>query len=209
MNNISNRIPLALLTALAITLGVVANLNATSALRRAAEPTAVAVIDWLAATEKLDLWRSVQADLKDFKEQRQQESDVLKAKLREMKDTADILPPGSENQKKALDELELESLRVQAWLQFTETRIARRELEAQLLIYKRITETVATIAERDGWDLVLWNDSASKEVDLSKLQDSAQLISTRHVFYARSAMIDITETVVQRMNNDFKSGQSP
>ena len=41
---------------------------------------------------------------------------------------------------------------------------------------------------------------------LDRLDESAQLISQRHVFYAAES-VDITSAVVQYMNNEFKSGE--
>jgi len=174
--------------------------HANSAQQESARPTAVAVVNWLDMTDKLDAWKNIKVTLQDeedgFNQENEDRVNQIKAKQEELK----ILPPDGDTFDDATQELKGMIAQYQTWSKLQADRLNKKELHAQLSLYNKINEAVKVIAQRDGWDIVLWNDSISKKVSLDKLQESAQLISTRHVFYAAEA-VDISDTVIQYMNN--------
>lgn len=175
-------------------------LRAHSAEQQTARPTTVAVINWLDMTDHLDSWKNVQVTLKDSEDSFNQENESRVNNIKSKQDELKILPPDSDAAKDATQEIKGMIAQYQTWNKLQVERLTNKELHAQLSLYVKINDAVKVIAERDGWDIVLWNDSDSKKVDLDRLQESAQLISTRHVFYANKA-VDISDTVTQYMNN--------
>ena len=189
-----------LLILLAVGLSVFAAISANSGERFKASPTTVAVIDWLNMTDKIDAWVQIKIELKDKQDalvaEMDQRSQQIKAKQEELK----ILPKEGAAFEAATQSLRSLIAQTNTWAELERNGVAENELRAQLSLYQDIVTATRKVAERDGWDLVFWNDSPSKTIDLSRLTDSAQLISTRQVFYASEA-IDITDAVIAYMNN--------
>lgn len=185
---------------LAVGLSLIVTLHARSAQQESARPTTVAVVNWLDMTDKLDAWKNVKVTLQDaedsFKKDDEDRRNQIKAKQEELK----ILPQDGDTFDDATQELKGMIAQYKTWSKLQADRLNKKELHAQLALYNKINDAVKVIAQRDGWDIVLWNDSISKKVSLDHLQESAQLISTRHVFYAAEA-VDISDTVTQYMNN--------
>lgn len=163
------------------------------------EPTAVGVIDWLKVTEDLNSWKDIKAGLNNEKVKLEQELDTRKNKLRELKDSILMLPEGSDARRQQENQYGLDSVSLKSWTEFNQNNLVARELEEQLKIYQAICAAVDEVARQEGYKIIIWDDSTSKQIDLRNLQDSAQLISTRHVLYTDNS-VDITQLVVEYMN---------
>ena len=201
MNINFRRNPLGILLILALCATSFAALRARSGERPKAPATAIAVIDWLNMTDKLDAWTTVRVELKDKEEAYKKASDEKRAQITAKGDELKILPKEGPAFDQANQEIQSQIAQFKTWSKLEEERLVKMELREQLTLYQKINDAVKAIAERDGWDIVLWNDSGSKDIDFAHLEESAQLISTRHIFYAADA-VDITETVIQYMNNN-------
>lgn len=180
-------------------IGSVASLKATSTSNWFAEGTAVAVVDWLAVTDQLTAWQEAKARLNDRKAVFQEELTTREGEVRAIRDNLEVLPADSPAYQQEAAKLRQKTVELQAWAQYAEQEMQRDELREQLTVFKRIEEAVKAIAQRDGYMLVLWNDSRNKAVNMRELSDSAQRIATRQIIYANDA-IDITDEVAQYLN---------
>ncbi|MCC6907727.1 MAG: OmpH family outer membrane protein [Phycisphaerales bacterium] len=195
-----------LLAIAGICIGLMATLRASALSRKPATPTAVAVVDWIAITDKSAEWKEMQTQLETIGDELEQQSSAMQKTIADLKESVSVLPEGSENRRKEEDKFILESLKYDSWKKFAENKYGSEKALRQVQLYNRITAAVAQVAERDGWDIVLWDDARSKKVDEAKLDAAAELISRRQVFYSRKDVVDITDEVILLMNNEFKAG---
>ena len=192
----------------ALALSAVASLQANFA-SRLAQPSAVAVLNWLDVTQKLDQWKVIQEEL-DLDQGKLLEKNLGRAQQqKELRDQLEILGKDTQTFRDTLEKLQRMSVLDKAEAELEEGLLRSRRLEEQIKIYIDISEAVAAIAERDGWDVVIWDDSVSKLPNLAEirgLDEAVELISRRQVFYTNKNTVDITDDVSQFMNNDFNAG---
>jgi Skp family chaperone for outer membrane proteins len=94
-----------------------------------------------------------------------------------------------------------------AWREYIRQEV---DIEKSLLLqslYRRITDSVAELAELDGINLVLINDGnrivqTVPDSQMARELQVRQQISTRRIIYS-SPSIDITERLIIRMNNAY------
>ncbi len=209
MRIMSNRFLVPALAVIAIILSGVATIRATTAHNAVkAPPTAVAVIDWLGVTDTLNEWKDIKVKSEQefgfFKE----EADAKQLEMEALQDELTLLN-GTPQFDQKIREFTRMQVEFEAWGNFMQQDLARQELLSQLKIYQKINDAVAKVSERDGYAIVLWNDSERKAIDLNKLQESATMISSRQVFYAETDTVDITGAVVQLMNIEYQAGSTP
>ncbi len=108
------------------------------------------------------------------------------------------------------DELETKTVQFAAWQRSTVELV---DIEKSLVVqdlYRQVKEAIASLAEAEGYDLVLIDDSQgdlqiNPDVQLSREGQVFQQVSLRKVLYA-SSMVDITDDLIVRMNNAFDAG---
>lgn len=207
MNQQLRQNTLNLLILVAVALSLFAAITAHSNDRLAASPTSVAVIDWLNMTDKIDAWAIVKVKLEDeeaaFEAEWESRRNQIKAKQEELK----ILPKDGAAFDAAASELRSLIAQTNTWADLAQSGIAGSALKAKLRLYQKIVIATEAVAIRDGWDLVLWNDSPSKVIDFKNLTYSANLISGRQIFYVKDA-IDITDAVIAKMNNNQQTANA-
>ncbi len=137
-------------------------------------------------------------------ERKQQEDDVkrMQAELEGMGDT--------EQRQKREEELALAVLKYEGRRQFQAEKL---DLERALLlqdIYRDMTEAIRELAETEGYDLIVVDDSEgemgwSNESKISREVQVLQQIRGRRVLYGSPA-IDVTDNLIARMNNAYRAG---
>ncbi len=108
------------------------------------------------------------------------------------------------------DDIALKRLKLQFWYQEASTVL---EVEKALQLhdmYKNIKEALAALAGAEGYDMVIINDESSdlpfdRDARVSPQVQVLQQISNRKMLYLNPA-IDITEDLIERMNNAFRAG---
>lgn len=196
-----------LLACAAVAVAMLTTVRASALSRRFASPTPVAVVDWIAVTDKVNEWREMEAQLKKIEDGLVEEANAMKKSLSDLQESIGVLPEGSESRQKEQDRLNRKQLEAEALLNFMKAKMATEKARRQVRLYQKISDAVAKVAERDGWSIVLWDDSKNKNPDLAKLNEAAELISRRQVFYVRKDAVDITDEVVLLMNNEFSAGR--
>lgn len=206
MNTWFKRNAATLLAITAIGIGLFATLQASALSHKPASPTAVAVADWIAVTDKATEWGEMRAQLKKIGDGLMEEDSNMKKALDDLKESVSVLPAGSESQQREQDKYIIQSLQYDAWQKFADNKLKSEQARRQIRLYNKIIAAAAKIAERDGWEIVLWDDSRSKQADENKLAEAADLIGRRQVLYSRKDAVDITDEIILLMNNEFNAG---
>lgn len=196
-----------LLAMAAVAVAVLTTVQASALSRKFASPTPVAVVDWLAVTDKVDEWKEMLVQLKKIEDGLREQDARLVKTLSDLKESILVLPEGSESRQREEDKYILASLESEGLKRFAENKLRTEKAKREVRLYQKISAAVSRIAERDGWQIVLWDDSKNKSPDLNKLEEAGQLISRRQVFYSRKDAVDITDAVILLMNNEFNAGR--
>jgi Skp family chaperone for outer membrane proteins len=182
----------------AITVGL-AGVKASQALQ--APPTSVAIVDLQRVFENLKEQQQVKADLQARGEELQREREQRRKDLATLQGDLDLLQPGSPAYKAKEAELNKALIDIQVWQQFESQRLQLEErLQVENLI-RKTNEAIERVAQDAGYSLVLFTN---QPVNL-RAGDSQQQINIRMVAYHSDA-IDLTDQVIQRMNNEFQAG---
>lgn len=177
----------------------IAGAKATSSLL--AKPTAVATADLQSIFDQLKEAQSLQADIQDNNAKIKDEAATKKEEIQRLKQEVEELQPGSESYNKLSEDLALQAHQLQAWGAYHEQRIARQNAVNIKHLYEKTLQAINQVAQENGYDLVLYNDINSK-LQYQNVQQLLAQLSNRKILYASSA-IDLTDQVIQRMNNEF------
>jgi len=191
-----------------------------------APQTSVAVVD-------LELLLRGLAEFKDHEVRLQRKADELRAQLDErraqlrvMVEERDELPAGSEARLTKV----MEGLRLQATInaegEAWESWLAMEQARVLKQMFGKAEEAVETIAARDGWDVVLWDHDSNRALSLERPEAAEYfealnrlLVGRTVAFEAMNRLIigrtvaywspraDITQLVVDTMNNAYAAGQ--
>ncbi len=106
---------------------------------------------------------------------------------------------------KAREDLILMRLRFEEWGRLKQLELDREKSLRWQTLYRAVRDEAARLAEAEGYEVVLVNDSlgplsVSREIEMSQEQQVKLQIEARRLLYAAKAT-DITEQLVVRMNN--------
>lgn len=170
-----------------------------------AQPTAVAVVDlekvFEASKEKMQFdadQRTARETITKAAEAKQEAAEAMKADL-------DTLAPGTPAYQQKQQEFEIAAYEFQAWSQYEQLKINREAAVRIEGLYRTSLDAIDRMAKEAGYDLVLYRESQDR-FQYENIQQLLQQIGFRKVLYASDA-IDITDQVVQRMNNEFDAGR--
>jgi len=188
----------------ACTLGA---LTARSAANRAIPEPTIATITIAEVINGLEEIQQRQNELKSFITERDTKIQKINREFETTKSEFDLLPNGAE--KRNLAE-QLERLRVQRELetQLAGVLVDRRRGEIFAELYEKIDASVRELAQSRGYTFVLTNDEEAGVPASPTEQQARQAIYGRRVMYADEA-VDITDELVEKMNNQWRVGQAP
>lgn len=193
---------LALTTVVALSVGY-ASIAASNHLR---PPTVVVTFNIEKVTTDLTERADAEVQLRDFIMKIEKES---KEKFQAIEELSIAMESVSDAERvemqESLDQLKLSALSYQ---RFSMSQI---DIERSLMfrdLYKKIKESVAVVAEENGYDLVLINDDARDIVVNPKAQVNREFqvrnqIEEKRIMFA-SEQIDITEQIVTHMNIEWE-----
>jgi Skp family chaperone for outer membrane proteins len=163
-----------------------------------AKPPAIAVVDVQEAFNLLEEKAAIEADLRDMAAALEQQKQALQTQLRQLEADLEILPDGTPVKKQKLTEYEQTAIRLRVFVSHGQAKLTRERGVRIELLYRRLLEGVAAVAEANRLDLVLFKepqpDFRGKDPD-----QIAALIQVRKVLYHRDAL-DITRDVVNHLN---------
>lgn len=198
----------ALLPALLVLVAAIAwqggSLNASQ--RPPATPTAVATLDIVEVFEKLNERTVLEGQLEARVKQRQSQLDEVNKNIQAIQADLDpktgTLKPGTDEYKE----------RVRQFMEQRAVAEARRNALQQIIsldqggvrrqLYQKIRDAVAKVAQRDGIDIVVLDDSQFPVPENNPDDDVYRAIITKGVLY-RHESIDLTQRVITLMNNEY------
>ncbi|MFW6060589.1 MAG: OmpH family outer membrane protein [Phycisphaeraceae bacterium] len=172
-----------------------------------AEPSAVAVVDVQQVFSSLKERTQLEADIQGRAEQLQQQAEDKENQIQQLQQELQVLNPGSEAHEHKQDEYGEAVMHFQVWTRFEQRKLQVEHALQLERLYRRTREAVAKIADERGYDIVLYKEQPL-ELDRQNLEldQVRSQIAIRKVLYA-SDDADITDRVVQRMNNEYESGE--
>lgn len=194
-------LPLMILVAAALAWHAGAN---TASQRAQATPTAVAVVDIVEVFDRLNERPVLEAQLQNRLTTRQAQVEEVRNRLRAIQeDIQNVHTPGTEAYYERVREFtELRAV-AEARVRALEQIISIDQGTLRRELYHKITNAVARIAERDGIQLVIFDDSGFEiPAENATNQEVFRAIVTRGLVYKHSS-IDITDRIVTLMNNEY------
>lgn len=177
--------------------------NATN-VRPPAQPTAVAVVDVVTVLDGLSEKAVMEQRLQQSVTDRQKQLDEVVAKIKTAQDDLKILKEGTpEYREKVRQLLELNAV-AEARRNILQRIVAFDKGDMLRDIYTKITVAVQKIADRNGYDIVVLDDSNFPLPNEAADSDMERAILTRAILY-RHDSVDITAQVITLMNNEFNA----
>lgn len=176
--------------------------GATAANALQAKPTAVAVVDLQRIFENLKQQQQIRADLQTRQEHLRQQQEDKRKQVSTLQADLDLLAEGSAAYQQKAAERDKAVIDLQVWQEY-ETRKLR--IDEQLMVeqlFRQANQTIERVADDNGFDLVLFKNQV---VNMQGGQNQ-QSLNIRIIAW-NDETIDLTNQVVQRMNNEFEAGR--
>ncbi|MBG83864.1 MAG: hypothetical protein CMJ40_04870 [Phycisphaerae bacterium] len=203
MNTLGNITITVLATALAISLLFNDRTDANQA--SPAPKSAVAVVNLEKTFNGLEEWVSVEAQLLEMGSELEEEAVRRREEVEEMLADTEDYPVGSDKYKEAERKYEMAALEFQAYVALHQGRRMEFNDTQIKAIYDKIKTSAMDMANEQGLDLILVDDSVVPIPEDAK--DILAQISSRRVLFARE-QLDVTEALITRMNAAFRAGGS-
>ena len=179
-----------------------AGANSANNARPPAAPTAVATVDIVTIFDQLSELKDMEAKVEARRNSSRSAIEEINNRLKTIQaDLADMVQGTEEHRNKVKEAMELQAVyqaRSEALTQILS--IERGSLTRDL--YNKVSDAIARISEREGYDIVLFDDSAFIVPENVAYQDVYRAIVTRSLMYRHDA-IDITQDVVTLMNSEY------
>ncbi|GJM19486.1 MAG: hypothetical protein DHS20C14_16990 [Phycisphaeraceae bacterium] len=173
-----------------------------SANRPPAQPTAVATVDLVAVLEGLSEKAVLEQRLEQSLADREQQLKTVVDQIKNAQADLETLRAGTpEYREKVRQVLELNAV-AEARRNILQRIIAFEKGDMLRQIHTKISATVEKIADRDGYDIVLLDDSGFPLPPEAADRDIERAILTRTIVY-RFQNVDITEQIINQMNAEF------
>lgn len=192
-----------LLAAVALGLGYVG--FGTQRLDAQAKPIAakttvgvVSVNDLIAKSQKNIAF---QASIQNRRAKLQAESEKKQKAINLMRNDLEVIPNAAEKSKKETEIIQAIA-EFQAWSQVQQQFLVRDQQTFLAEIYSEISTTVASVAQREGFDVVLL-DPPSPDYTKLNAEQLVQVIGGRQVIY-RANRVDLTALVLAQMDQNHK-----
>lgn len=170
-----------------------------------AEPTAVAVVNMERVFDSLDERTQIEAQMRSRQEQLSRERDRRRQEVQQLSQDIEVLNPDSDAYRQKESELRERLAEFRVWAEMEEQQLnIDRGLHLESL-YRRTVNAIGEIADEMGYDIVLYKEGPL-ELQGSDPGEIQTQIAIRKVLHA-SDEVDITDRVVQTMNNQFEARQ--
>ena len=168
-----------------------------------AQPTSVAAVDTSRLFDQLTEKEDFDAELNTSRDQLRGEAANKQREAQELQADLDLLAPGTPAYQQKEEELSKKALENNVWGQFEQAKLNKMAGLRIENLYRKALDAVALIAEESGYDVVIAKEAPPK-FQYENLQQLLAKISLRKSLYT-SETIDITDQVIQRMNNEYKN----
>jgi|JRYH01.1.fsa_nt_gb Skp family chaperone for outer membrane proteins len=173
---------------------------------RAAGASAVAVMDLAKLLEGLAEREYMEKELNAQIEKRQAELDKVTGEITRMTDDIKVMAENDPNRIERIRDLRIKEVEARALRQFVQEQLSLEKGRMLAALFKKVQAAVADISARDGWDIVMIDDSSIDLPEMANEQQMLQMILARRVLAATDS-VDITDEVRTLMNNQFNAGR--
>lgn len=170
-----------------------------------AQPTAVAVVDMERVFDSLEEKTQLETALRSRQQELGQEEAERRQRIQQLSQDLEMLAPGTDAYRQKETELREAAMGFRLWAEMEEQQLnIDRGVHLESL-YRRTVDAIGEIADEMGYDLVLYREGPLdvRGGDPNEIQTQ---IAIRKVLHA-SDEIDITDRVVQWMNNEYEARQ--
>ncbi|MEM1209628.1 MAG: OmpH family outer membrane protein [Planctomycetota bacterium] len=170
-----------------------------------AAPTAVGVVDVEEVFQGLKAQTEFEAEIQRKREELGVEAQSRQAAAKGMQDDLDMLTAGTPAYEVKQTELERAAIDLDVWQRYEQLKLARQAKSQIEKLYRDVIDAVDRIATESGYDVVLLEQDRDA-IDAENIQQLLGQIGTRKVLFAADR-IDLTDTVIRRMNNEFDAAR--
>lgn len=207
-----SRFSLALMLGAAVLGSAAWHAGASAAHRQPAAPTATAVVNLPNILEALAEREVRQRELDGSAQGRQAQLDALTERIKGIEADLDpesgTLKPGTSQYREKVIELRELQVSIEARFKLLNQVLSFERGAVLHDLYRKIEVAVAQIAERDGYHLVLLDDTDFSIPEEAGQDDMNRAILSRAMLYSHPAT-DISEQVITLLNNEFQAGSNP
>lgn len=176
--------------------------SSAAASRPPAQPVSVVTVDIVEVIDQLEERKTLEDQLEKRKTQSQKQLEEVQNQLNVIGEDLKMLDRNTDVYKdKVREGLEMRAVvnaRGEALNQILS--IDRGNMTREL--YTKIADAIKRIAEREGYDIVLFDDTLFSVTENAPYQEVFRSIVTKSVIY-HHASTDITDQVVNLMNNEY------
>ena len=192
-------------TVLAIAFAAVATVAVLRPAATAVEPSKVATVDLEKVFTSLKRYESGLTKLKALSETLEAQAKSAESKVRELQSELENFKDGSKEQADALGKLQNAAGELRAVQQFVGAKLEVEKSRMLRDTYLAIKDAVRRLAEREGLDYILLDDSVV-EMDPANASNTMSQISARRFLYA-SPKRDVTNQLIGLMNEEWKDSK--
>ena len=172
----------------------------------ATEPARIATIDLEKTYNSLERFAAAQATIKAAADELEKKVKAAEATVKDLEAELESFQPGSDAQAAAIQKLQIAVGEFRAVQEFSRAKLELERARALRDTYLAIKDSARRLAERDGYDYILLDDSLP-EMDLKNATQTMQQISARRFIYA-TPKADATTALVGLMNDEWKASKS-
>ena len=186
-----------------LAVGLIAAAVAYGANAMQAEPVSAAVVNVQKVFSNLKEREQIQAEMRQRAQDLQDQEKQRRKKIQQMKSDLDIMEPGSQAYKEQQSKLEQAVIDLQAWQQFKQQKVKRSRGVQLENLYRKTLRAIEDVANEKGYDVVLYKEGAP-DFNFQNQRQLSTMIQVRKVLWSKDKL-DITQQIIQRMNNEFQN----
>jgi len=190
-----------LLVTLAGVIGYSTNANRPPA----AQPSVVTTIDLKRVFDQLSERGDVDARMTALAEELDAKATVQRDAIELLMEDRELYAPGSQQYDETERLIARQSYELRALREFSIRKLELKKAQALRQLYSNIKSAAAGLASEQGYDVVFVNDAMVDVPAAATEGDTWTHIAARRMLYA-NPMIDVTDQLVERMNNAFARG---
>ena len=178
---------------------------AANANRAAMAPSCcVGALDLNRVLEVLDERKALEAELQTFISAKENEIKDLQTKAQQAQDDLKILPEKSKDWFAKRDEVATLAAQFRTAQEVARAVVEEKRKRMHLDLFNKIRDAAKRYAQREGFMIVIADDSAVEIPDQAPERDVQGAMVSRRLMYA-DASSDISQGVGQMMNNEYKA----
>jgi Skp family chaperone for outer membrane proteins len=161
----------------------------------------------------------MRSDLKEASDAKAADLEKMKAEAKKLQDQLEITIEAKERESLVgqLDDLQTRAaeskLSYEAWFRINSTKLDIEMATAFEDVFRTVVAATADLAKASGYDFVIIDDSkrdlrANPQANVARIDQIQSQLADRRTLYVNPEL-DVTDTLVVRMNNAFKAAAKP